>query len=176
MPVTPTFTEPKTWAFQEGVESSELNAIRDILRSMGRHLIVRKLSDESDATGVLQNDDSLLLALATNEIWQFKFNLLVVSAATTDFKLRLTFPSGSISALGISEAGGTWNGKDISATTSPSATWNVSTTDTVTNHIILEGVMSNAGNTGNLQLQWSGQAAAACVVKTNSTLWAVQLA
>jgi hypothetical protein len=171
------WTAPRTWTDGELVTAAIMNPhIRDNQLAMGPHLIVRKSSDESDSTGVLQNDDSLLLALATNEIWQFRLNLLIVSAATTDFKCRFTFPSGSISALGISEAGGTWNGKDISATASPSQTWNVSTSDTVSNHVVIDGVMSNGGSAGNLQLQWSGQAAAACVVKANSTLWAVKLA
>jgi hypothetical protein len=150
--------------------------VRDNFLAMGPHLIVRKTSDETDSTGVLQNDDNLLLAVSANEIWQFRCNLLVVSASTTDFKFALTFPSGSISAMGWSGGGAVVAISDVSATASPSATGTLSTTSTVSNHVILEGVVSIGGSGGNLQLQWSGQAAAACTVKANSTLWAVKLA
>lgn len=171
------WTAPRTWTDGELVTAAIMNPhVRDNLLAAGPHLIVRKTADESDSTGVLQNDDSLLLALLANEIWQFRLNLLVVSAATTDFQARLTFPSGSISGLIWSANAGTIAGADFSATASPSVTTIVPTANTVSNHVILEGVISNGGSAGNLQLQWSGNTAVACVVKANSTLWAVKLA
>ncbi len=143
---------------------------------MGPHLVVLKSSDESDSTGTVQNDDSLLLVLGINEVWQFRFNLLVVAATTTDFKCQLTFPSGSVSALVYAANAATFSGDDISSATSPTGTPVIQTSGTVSNHVIIEGVMSNGGSAGNLQLQWSGNAAASCTVKANSTLWAVKLA
>ncbi len=173
----PGWTTPRTWTDGELVTKAIMDPhIRDNFNAMGPHLIVRKTSDESDSTGVVQNDDSLLMALAINETWQFRLNLLVVSAASTDFKCRFTFPSGNLSAIGWGAVTGTISGDHLSSTTSPGPTANFATADTVTNYIILEGVMSNAGSAGNLQLQWSGQAAATCTMKANSTLWGVKLA
>ena len=172
------WTAPRTWTDGELVTKAIMDPhVRDNFLAVGPHLIVRKTADETDSTGVVQNDDSLLLVMATNEVWQFRFNLLVVSASTTDFIGRLTFPSGSVAAFvhGATAAAAT-QGQSISATASPTASWFVNTDSTVTNHFILEGVMSNGGSAGNLQLQWSGNAAVACVVKANSTLWAVKLA
>lgn len=165
-----------TWSVGETLTAANMNGLRDNFRLAGAHLIVRKTSDESDSTGTRQNDDQLLLALAANEIWQFRFNLLVVSAATTDFLVGLAFPSGTISALVYAANATTFQGNDISSATSPTTGVVVATASTVSNHVIVEGVMSNGGTPGNLNLQWSGNAAAACVVKTNSTLWAVKLA
>lgn len=171
------FTAPTTRATNFLVTAAIWNAEHvDNFNTGVMHLAVRKSADETDSTGTVQNDDSLLLALATNEVWQFRFNLLVVSAATTDFAMRLTFPSGSISALLYAANAAALQGNDISSTTSPTATTTLQTANTVSNHVICEGVMSNGGNAGNLQLQWSGGAAVACTVKANSTLWAVKLA
>ena len=152
------------------------NVVKANFEAMGPHLIVRKTGDESDSTGVLQNDDNLLLALLANEIWQFRLNLMVVAAGSTDFQCRFTFPSGSISGLVWSATAGAPLITDISATASPSGTASVPTTTTVSNQIIVEGVVSNGGSAGNLQLQWSGLVAATATVKANSTLWAVKLA
>src|SRR6266498_3250468 len=137
MTATATFTDPKTWAFHEGVESAELNTgLRDEINSMGPHLIARKSPDEADATGVLQNDDNLLLVLAANEIWQFRFTLFVVTTTAIDFQCRLTFPSGSISCLVIAANTGTALISDISTTTSPSATASMNMVNTTTNPVI----------------------------------------
>ena len=172
------WTAPRTWTDTELVTAAIMNThVRDNQLAEGPHLIVRKTADESFSTIALQNDDNLLLALAANEIWQFRCNLLVVSAATTDIQIAWTFPSGSISCLLWSATAGLANVDDISSTTSPSDTASVATQSTVSNHIILEGVMSNGGSAGNLQLQWGPlSAAASCTVKANSTLWAVKLA
>lgn len=171
------FTAPTTRATDFLVTAAIWNAEHvDNMNTAWPHLIVRKTADETDSTGTRQNDDALLLALAANEIWQFRFNLLVVSAATTDFNMALAFPSGSISALVYGANATTFSGNDISAGSSPTGNVVVSTAGTVSNHIIVEGVMSNGATPGNLNLQWSGNAAAACTVKANSTLWAVKLA
>ena len=171
------WTAPRTWTDTELVTASIMNThIRDNQLAEGLHLEVRKSGDESDSSGVLQSDDNLLKALLANEVWQFRFNLLVVAAGSTDFQCRLTFPSGSISGLVSSATAGAPLITDISATTSPSGTASVPTTTTVSNHVIVEGVVSNGGTPGNLQLQWSGLVAATATVKANSTLWAVKLA
>lgn len=171
------FTAPVTRATDFLVTAAVWNAEHvDNMNTAWPHLTVRKTSDETDSTGTLQNDDSLLLVMATNEIWQFRFNLLVVAAGTTDFASRLTFPSGSISVIYYSAGGAAFTGSDVSSASSPTGSVILPTTGTVSNFVICEGVMSNGGSAGNLQLQWTGNAAATCTVKANSTLWAVKLA
>lgn len=172
------WTNPKTWSVGETLTAANFNThIRDNLLAVGEHLIVRKTADESDSTATHQNDDVLLVAVAANEIWQFRFNLLVVAATTTDFKCRLTFPTGgNLSCITTGRAGAVPEGADISSSISPSTESSHNTAGSVSNHVIVEGVYVNGGTAGNLQLQWSGQAAASCTVKANSTLWAVKLA
>lgn len=172
------WTAPRTWTDGELVTKAIMDVhVRDNLLAVGPHLIVRKTSDESDSTGTHQNDDTLLLAVTGTEVWQYKFNLLVVAATTTDFKARLTYPaSGNLSGIAMGVNAGAIEADDISTTTSPSAEFTCNTAGTVSNHFTIEGTYVNGGTGGNLQLQWSGQVAASCTVKANSTLWAVKLA
>jgi hypothetical protein len=180
MTATPTFNDPKTWAFQEGVESSELNSnIRDNINSMGPHLIIRKPSDESVVSNITpQNDDHLKMTVGANEVWQCHWALIYDAGTAGDMRLTFTFPSGRIdfSAIGADSSG-----------TATFRRWNTATSPATPLDLVgpggvicfdLFGVFANGATPGDLQLQWAQNTSSgtATVMKANSTLWGVQLA
>lgn len=177
------YTEPKTWAFQEGVESAELNIeIRDNFRAMGPHLIARKTSDQSvTSSTVLVNDAALFLPMLANEVWQFKFLVTYGAGTGGHMGMAFTFPTGGDLRLGIIalDTAGIASNKMFSTTTSPTATRDfqgLGATSFVT--VPMEGVFVNGANAGNLQLQWAQWISngTSTTVKTHSTVWGVKLA
>ena len=156
--------------------------IRDNFLAVGPHLIVRKPSDESVVASVTQQaDDHLILPVAANEVWHFKFSLVVVSTAAADFACSFTFPTGGdlrLSLFALNDAGTAVN-QNWSSTTSPSATKNLATSATAAEYSTfpLEGLFVNAGTAGSLTLLWAQVVASGTTtMKANSTLWAVRLA
>jgi hypothetical protein len=174
MTATVTFTDPKTWAFQEGVESSELNVqIRDEINSMGPHLLARKTSDQSNSTTTYAADSMLFTpSIPANEVWLLEWKMIVVTT-TPDPKFRLTFPSGQISA----KVNGIVGSRDIGGTASPTTggtpTWN----NNAAGHPgVIDAIFSNGATPGAVGLDWAANGAGTITVKTNSTLWGVKLA
>jgi hypothetical protein len=175
------YTNPRTWTDGELVDDTIMNAhVRDNLLAMGPHLIVRKPSDESiPSSTVLQDDDHLVLPVAANEIWLVRYNLKVTIPVTPQMKMAFTFPaSGDINLSGTEfNAAGTLTKITFQGTTTPTATQDFLGSAS-NRHIVLDGVFVNAGNAGNLVLQWAQNVsnASATIMKANSTLWAVKLA
>jgi hypothetical protein len=184
MTATATFTDPKTWAFQEGVESAELNSnLRDNINSMGPHLIVRKPSDESlTSNTTLQDDNHLILPVAANEVWQVSYGIIYAGATGTgDIKVAFTFPaSGDIQFSGLGpDNGGSVRYRRWSGTTSPTANFDfLGFGASIYAYVGIQGVFTNSSTAGSLTLQWAQNAisATATIVRANSTLWAVKLA
>jgi hypothetical protein len=175
------WTNPKTWSAGETLTAANFNThIRDNLNALASHLVVRKPSDESVTSSVtFQADDHLLMAVGVNEVWLFKFVILVQGATAGDFAARFTFPSGTFSALGLGISTTSVQGRNYSTTTSPTTQNNFDTDSaTIPQPVIIEGVHVNGGSAGNIVLEWAQAAsnATATTVKANSTLWAVKLA
>lgn len=179
------WTNPKTWAFQEGLTSANFNLhIRDNLLALGPHLVVRKTLDESvTSSTLLQNDDVLLMAVAANEIWHVQLCLSFSAVqATGDLKVAFTFPAGG--EIGMTGPGadntGTFNMSRFEGTTTPTTARSFSgpASSTARAFQVIEGIFINAGTAGNFQLQWAQAASnvTATIVRANSTLWAVKLA
>jgi len=157
--------------------------VRDNLLAVGPHLIVRKTADESISSNTtLQNDDSLILPVAANEVWQFQFNCLVTGIDGADIKVAFTFPtSGDIGATTVWNLAAVstasehfWQGTTTPTTAVSLRCWGVSTRMLLP----ITGVFNNAGTGGSLTLQWAqvSSNATATIMKANSTLWAVKLA
>ena len=164
----------KTWAFQEGVESSELNQLRDNFRLVGPHLIARKTSDESESSGTLQNDDVLFTpSIPANEIWLLTWKLICVSVSSGAFQMAATFPSGTFSGTVCALQ----NNLMMSGTSSPTATANGDINVSAAGQIIeVKAVLVNGGTPGAVTLQWCRLTSGSFTVKANSTLWGVKLA
>ena len=174
-------TLPTQSAGQTASAAGWANLVKANEESM-MHLIVRKPSDEPvTSSTVLQNDDHLLLPVAANEIWHFRFVIVYDGATAGDIKIAFTFPTGGdlrLSSVLIGTADtftfGLW-----SSTTSPSPAYSSSAQGTgIYMTLPLEGVFVNGANAGNLQLQWAQNASSgtATTVKANSTLWGMKLA
>jgi len=181
MPATATFTNPKTWAFQEGVESSELNIeIRDQINSMGPHLIGRKTSDQNFPNTTLANVTSLVIPVLANTVWRFTMPVIYSAVAAADIKLGWTFPAGgrlTASVVGFDAALNTIY-RQWDDTVSPGSTIALGGSITIRMHVVIEGVFITAGTAGDVQLQAAQNTsdATSSVIYTNSTTWAVQLA
>lgn len=176
------WTAPRTWTDGELVTKAIMDThIRDNQLAEGPHLIVRKTADESVTSSVaLQDDDSLLMALAANEVWHVKFVVIATSAsATPDIKMAFTIPAGAtmglMSPVIRADTDAAWVIKYVASGTAPFAVQLVAGDLTATE---ISGVVTNSGTAGNLTLQWAQNtsSATATTVKANSTLWAVKLA
>jgi hypothetical protein len=185
MPATATFTEPKTWAFQEGVESAELNVIRDILRSMGPHLIGRKTSDQSvTSSTVLVDCTGLDLTVAANEIWQIEYRLRMVAgiSGAGGYKLAWTFPaSAELEMQGVSLNSAAAVRLDYAYGTTSIAqglSMDVAVPSASVNSLFYHGFYVGAGTAGTVKLQFAqyNSNATSTTIKAHSTCWAVQLA
>jgi len=164
----------KTWAFQEGVESSEMNQLRDNFRLVGPHLIARKTSDETDSVGTLQDDDVLFTpSIPASEVWQLEWWILAVATSSGTFQARVTFPSGAFTGTSY----GLTNNLMMSATTSPTNTVTPDINNNAAGQLWkASGVFTNGATPGAVTLQWARQTSGSAVFKANSTLWGVQLA
>ena len=117
--------------------------------------LILKTADEtitSDST--LSPDNTLVLALAANTKYRFRFVVHVVSSSTPNFKYRLTGPASptvltfddflNTTAAGSSETlRSAYHAADVSVGTNTQA------------FIVLEGVVHNGANTGNLSFEWA---------------------
>jgi hypothetical protein len=170
--------DPKTWAFQEGVESSELNTeMRDRFLSMGPHLIARKTSDENVTTTTLQDDDALTFPVAANEVWLFKVNLLVVTGAG-GMKSSFSFPASGLltaSLVGVDSTGGLdVQPQRLTVTDGSTVSYAASSSGRL---YFMEGVYENAGTGGTVTLRNAlTTASGTSTIRTNSTVWGVKLA
>ena len=119
---------------------------------------VTKSADESvTSSTTLQDDDDLLLAVGTNEIWVVELVLIVKSNAAADFKWAWTDPASATSIRWTiyRNTSGTLVADFGDATASALAVSMASATVPypVPMHEIV--VIETAGTSGNLQLQWA---------------------
>lgn len=141
--------------------------------------IVRKTADETvNNSSTLQNDDHLLLALASSEVWKFEFWLMYTSGSTPDFKAAITVPASATlvwETLGATDTSSVVYG---AATITASGTSRDFASSTGTRFLKITGIVANSTNAGNLQLQWAQNTATVSdtIVLTNSTLTAWKLA
>ena len=173
------WTAPRTWTDGELVTASIMNThVRDNELALGPHLVVRKTADESvTSSTVMQADDVLTMAIAANEIWKVEF-ALIVDAGPGGMDVRWTFPTSgylSISASAPSNSGAA----PVMTGTSPTVD-NALGVESAGDRkaFIWSGVFVNSTNAGNLALEFAQTTsnATACIMKANSTLWAVKLA
>jgi hypothetical protein len=173
------WSDPRTWVDSEFVTASIMNQhVRDNLNVAGPHLIVRKASDGAPVTtSTLTNDADLLMAVAANEVWHFRFCALLVSSSG-NYRIAMSFPSGGVTRG--TQYGGAGTGQVDSAqwssATSPAGNnlQYIGAADGVMQ--IAEGVYVNGGTAGNITLQTRCETTGNLVTKANSTLWAVRLA
>jgi hypothetical protein len=147
------WTTPKTWAFQEGVESAELNIhLRDNLNALYR-VLVRKTADESVANNTMQDDNELFWSIGANETWGFNVYIGSYVNGNADWQHTFNTPSG---ATGVTMDQGTvcgvagYHGVQSIGT---SVAYGGTSTGDGTIHIY--GVVANGSNAGNVNFRWA---------------------
>lgn len=150
------------------------------------HILVRKTVDESVASSTaVQNDDTLLFAVAANEVWVFEVILSIETVTAADFRFRFDSPAGSSgvygaigAALGAAsvESSARWSagGFSLGITTSLGSTGGSGANTPV----FIHGIIANGSTAGSLTLQWAQNTsdATATVVKANSFIVAHKVA
>jgi hypothetical protein len=179
------FTAPTTRATDFLVTAAIWNAEHvDNFNTGVMHLIARKTADESvTSSTALQDDDHLVLNLAANEVWEFRYNLRYEGGTqnASDLKISWGLPaSGRVNAHAAA----------INSAGSPLVfTWDITTTDGspssfgtngagVARGATIEGQFINGGTAGNYTLRWAQLTSNGTPTKilANSTLWGVKLA
>ena len=93
--------------------------------------------------------------MQANEVWEFETYLMVTAgSATPDFKLAFTTPSGATlrwSASLYTSAGSAYSG----VITASAAAIGFPTTGTVTETVLVKGIVVNGATAGNLQMQFA---------------------
>ena len=148
---------PKTWAFQESVESSELNTeLRDALLVTWHSLAFKSADETVNNSTTLQNDDHLSFSVGTTDVWALNICLVCTDSTgtTADIKVAFTLPASGVMALGgvHSNAAATivldrW-------ITSGTAV-DLSTTNTGANVYLISGTYAGGGTAGTFQTQWA---------------------
>ena len=138
---------------------------------------VRKTADESvTSSTTLQNDDTLLVALAANEVVAFTCNILFDAIAAGDIKVAFTVPAAA--TLIWNYAGGVGVNAAVTVAqftgvTSSGASQEYGSSGAGNQTpITIHGTVANGANAGDLTLQWAQNTsdATATTVKANSWL------
>ena len=152
--------------------------------------VVAKSADETvNNSSTLQNDDALLFSLAANTTYAVKLVLTLTAAnATADWKFGFTAPAAATMNWDVfttpSIGGGAYTSGWAGAGTANAAT----VLQTISGNApigsgafihgaIIEGVVYNGANTGNLQFQWAQNTANATnsVVNAGSYMFVTKL-
>jgi len=136
---------------------------------------IRKTTNETvNNSGTLQNDDELFAALAANEVVMFQCCLVQNSNSTADFLFTFTVPSGATVVWNFTNGLRIGAGGNVDTHTAVTASGTEVSFEGfgADQTIFVTGVVTNGGNSGNLQLQWAQNTpnASNTTVKANSFL------
>lgn len=142
--------------------------------------VVRKTADETvNNSTTLQDDDSLLFAIAANEIWVAEFNVFALGDATADIKFAVTTPAGATLMTAAFQPSNTTTAINSSVLVTASGT-NLGGPGANANGMLYRVVVSvaNGATAGNVTLQWAQtvQTVADTTVKAGSFLIARKVA
>lgn len=117
-------------------------------------------SEQKTSDTSLSNDGHLFFAIAANENWMFQVTLFVDGTTNADIKTAFTVPSGATlvwSGIGLEIAASDGKGVKIGTTIQVSGTSAEYGLLGVGTKLLLQlwGTVINAGNAGNVQLQWA---------------------
>jgi hypothetical protein len=174
------WTAPRTWVAGELVTDTIMNThVRDNELAIGPHLIVRKSSDQSVTSSTVQvSDSALVLPVGVSEVWRFEFGL-IVDTGPGGMDVGFTFPSGGYFSGNAFATGTTGTQLGRATGTSPVADAALGIQTAGDRYPVdFIGVYVNGGTGGNLQLTFAQTSSngTPCIMKANSTLWAVKLA
>lgn len=179
------FTAPTTRATDFLVTAAVWNTEHvDNFNTAVMHLVNRKTAQQDvSSSTVLVDATSMTLPVLANEVWKFEMQVIYSAGNTGDIKFAFTFPaSGRIDAsvVWVDDGGSTVLPRNWSGTTTPTTSVPLSGFGGASTRVSLpiQGIFTNAGTGGNLQLQFAQQTsdATAASIYPNSTVWGVKLA
>lgn len=176
------FTVPTTRATDFLVTAAIWNAEHvDNLNTAVMHLIARRTADQQVVSStVLVDDNTLIVPVAANEVWQNEWQLRFTAPSTGDVKIGFTFPTaGELGfQLAYTDASAVIQAEQQAYTTSPTTalTLNVKVDSTLSLHI--PTLYVGGANAGNVKLQFAQATSNATptIIKIHSTVWGVKLA
>lgn len=117
--------------------------------------IVTKSADETvNNSNSLQNDDDLVFAVGTNELWYVEYTLIFQAGVTPDIKFAVTVPtSATARATTIRQLSSSidWDNRDFVGGV-VDHDGQGATTSVI---LIIRVHIDTAGTAGNIQLQWA---------------------
>lgn len=117
------------------------------LSKLGATQVGYKSSDETiNNSTTFQNDDAVLFAIGSNEVWRFYTEIYWNSGATPDLKFQWSLPSGATMY---------WTDFFNGNTVNTEASTEVMTGAGAIRVIYYTGVVFNSTNAGNVNLQWA---------------------
>jgi hypothetical protein len=148
----------------------------DTLPSQSNVIAKSKSGDESVTSSTTsQNDDHLVLNIGANETWLIQYDIFLTVGASTNFKWKLSVPSGGSAAAHVKPANSA-NGADISDATSD--TTSTTSTASGSNHVHYQifAKVTSSSTAGAVQLQWAQGTSngTALTLKSRSKLVAVR--
>ena len=135
-----------------------------------------KSGDESVTSSTTsQNDDHLVINVGANETWLIQYDIFLTVGASTDFKWKLSVPSGAAAAAHVKIANNT-TGADISNATAGTTTTTSTTSGTNHAHYQIFAKVTSSSTAGAVQLQWAQgtSSGTALTLKSRSKLVAVR--
>jgi hypothetical protein len=145
------------------------------------HLIARRTADQSvTSSTVLVDDNTLILPVLANEVWKAHWQFRIAGPSTGDFKFGFTFPTAG--ELGVhfayQNASAAIDVEQQGYTTSPTTAWTLNLFVGGIDSLTVDTLYVGGANAGNVKLQFAQATSNATptMMKTNSTLWGVQLA
>ena len=178
-------------AADTAISSTQITDKRVIVQaatSTQMHLIARKTADQSVSSATtgetLVNATDLTMPLGANEVWVFKWLLLMVenSGGAADIQIGHTCPAG---ATGVIQAASSAPMTDPTALFIPNA--RIEIAGAPNNMVVwgagspylysFDGIVTTTGTAGSLQVQFAQYQlnAALLTMKANSTIWGARL-
>jgi len=144
--------------------------------------VVLKASDETvNNSNALQDDDDLVSAVAANTNYIFRFVLFFTGNIAADIKFAITVPA-AVTFLRWGSGQMKYNVDGYNISMSPVVAASGTSTPVASRgateaQFIIDGVLSNGANAGNLQLQWAQNVANASDTQvlpgSSLTVWEV---
>lgn len=176
------WTTPRDWTDGEFVTEAMMDThVRDNFNAIFPIMRVRKTANESVTLNATpQNDDHLLFAIGSNEVWIVQCVLFYTSNNTANCQIKIGWSvpasaTGTWSWMATSSGAALEQGTALSIATTDN---NIGATATGDQVVRLNATVVNSSTAGNVNLQWSQSAsdATATTVNANSTLLAHRIA
>lgn len=135
-----------------------------------------KAGDESVTSSTTsQSDDHLVFNIGASETWLVQYDIFITIGTSTNFKWKLSVPSGASAAAHVKSASSP-TGTDISDATSDTTTTASSQSGSNHGHYQIFAKITSSSTTGAVTLQWAQgtSSGTALTLKSRSKLVAVR--